>query len=105
MGPATGWGMGPCAGFGQARRANWGAGHPLYGRAGRRAWEGPGGHGWRHWYHATGLPGWARWPAVEEATADSPSREQEIEALKDEAGWLKDQLDAIVRRMDELSQE
>ena len=30
---------------------------------------------------------------------------QEVEMLKDEAAWLKEQLDAINKRMDELSQE
>jgi hypothetical protein len=34
-----------------------------------------------------------------------PSREQEVEILKDDAEWLKQQLDAIGQRMDELSQE
>jgi hypothetical protein len=34
-----------------------------------------------------------------------PSREQEVDMLKDEAEWLKEQLDAISARMDELGQE
>jgi hypothetical protein len=34
-----------------------------------------------------------------------PSREQEVEMLKDEAQWLKERLDEIGTRMDELSQE
>jgi hypothetical protein len=64
---------------------------------------------------ATGLPRWARGPrfagfgyppgaAYSEPYAP-PSREQEVEMLKDEAEWLKEQLNAIHQRMDELSQE
>jgi hypothetical protein len=34
-----------------------------------------------------------------------PSREQEIGMLKDEAEWLKEQLNTINQRMDELSEE
>jgi hypothetical protein len=33
------------------------------------------------------------------------SQGQEVEMLKDEADWLKQQLDAISKRMDELSGE
>jgi hypothetical protein len=61
------------------------------------------------------VPRWARclWPSgrgVSPAGAlgtppTGPSREQEIEMLKDETHWLKDQLEAIGKRMDELSQE
>lgn len=97
MGPATGWGLGGCAGPGQASGTGRGSGRPFCGQA--------AGRGWRHWYHATGLPGWARWPAGAEATASEPSREQEIEALREETGQLKEQLEAISARMDELSRE
>jgi hypothetical protein len=34
-----------------------------------------------------------------------PTREQEIGMLRDEAEWLKEQLDAIARRMDELNED
>jgi hypothetical protein len=34
-----------------------------------------------------------------------PSRTQEVEMLKNEAEWLKEQLNVINQRMDELSQE
>jgi hypothetical protein len=34
-----------------------------------------------------------------------PSREQEVEMLRGEAEWLKEQLDAIAQRMEELGQE
>jgi prefoldin subunit 5 len=34
-----------------------------------------------------------------------PSREQELGMLRDQADWLKDQLDAINQRMGELDQQ
>jgi hypothetical protein len=39
------------------------------------------------------------------ALFEPPSQAQEVEMLKDEAEWLKEQLDAINKRMDELSQD
>jgi hypothetical protein len=130
MGPMTGRGMGYCAGFGAAGYdaagydapgwAGWGPGRRFYGRRGRGfrgrpgRWGG-GGWGYRHWYHATGLPGWVRdqrfagsgYPpgAAYGPPHVPPSREQELEMLKGEAEWLKEQLDAISQRMDELSEE
>ena len=111
MGPMTGRGMGYCGDYDAPGWANWGPGRGFYGRGGRGI-RGRGGRwGYRHWYHATGLPRWARAglgypPAVAYSAPDAPpSREQEIEMLKDEAEWLQEQLDAISQRMDELSQE
>jgi hypothetical protein len=70
---------------------------------------GRGGRGRRYWYHATGRPGWARWAAPQWAgyaqPPAPPTRDQEVDMLRDEAEWLKEQLDAINRRMDELSEE
>jgi hypothetical protein len=131
MGPMTGRGRGYCVGSGAAGYdapgwANWGPGRRFYGRGGGGfrgrggRWGGSGrgrggGWGYRHWYHATGLPRWARGqrfagfgfpPAEAYGAPDAPpSREQEVEMLKNEAEWLKEQLDAIDQRMDELSQE
>jgi hypothetical protein len=124
-GPMTGRGMGYCGNYDAPGWANWGPGRRYVGRRAsglRGGWGGgygPGrggaGRGWRHWYYATGLPRWARsqgYPVqgapanwAYDAPFESPSREQEIEMLKDEAAWLKEQLDAINGRMDELSQE
>jgi len=92
--------MGFCGGYAAPGRAYPGSGRRFFGRGG---WSGGGGHGWRHWYYATGLPRWAR-GGIPPAYAP-PSREQQIEALKGQAAWLKEQLDAINRRMEELSQE
>jgi Family of unknown function (DUF5320) len=50
------------------------------------------GRGWRHRYYATGIPGWV-----------PPTQEQEIANLKAQAEWLKNQLDAIQKRIDEIS--
>lgn len=119
IGPRTGRGMGYCSGYDAPGWANWGPGRGFYGtygrglRGGRRGGygvgPGGGGRGWRHRYYATGLPRWARWgtlPAWETSGAwNPPSREQEIGILKDEAKWLKEELDAINERMDQLSQE
>ena len=115
MGP-VGRGMGYCAGRSApgwvgpgSGRAFWGRG--TYRRADRSGGPGfgGGGRGWRHWYYATGLPRWARWgvpPAgAPGAPPIGPSREQEIEMLKDEAQCLQDRIEAIGKRMDELSQE
>ena len=43
-------------------------------------------------FFATGIPGW---------TASTP--EQETTDLKNQADWLKEQLDAIQKRIDELT--
>jgi hypothetical protein len=116
MGPMTGRGAGYCGGYDAPGRSNWGPGRRFYGR-GRRGGYGPppmygragGGRGWRHWYHATGLPRWARWgnpPAWDQGPEyGPPPREQEIEMLKDQAEWLREQLEAINLRMDELGKE
>jgi hypothetical protein len=34
-----------------------------------------------------------------------PSREQELDMLRDQADWLKDRLDAITQRIGELDQK
>jgi hypothetical protein len=56
-----------------------------FGRGGR-------GRGWRHRFFASGIPGWA---------AISP--EQETSELKAQADWLRGQLDAIEKRIEDLA--
>jgi hypothetical protein len=51
-----------------------------------------GGRGWRHRFYATGVPGWLM-----------PTPEQEAANLKAQADWLKGQLDAIQKRIEELT--
>jgi hypothetical protein len=118
MGPMTGRAAGYCAGYEAPGYAN-----PVPGRGfgigwGRgRAWGGGWGRGrgWRHWYYATGMPGWARfgyapaWGAPPAWAygphAPPPTAEQEVEFLKAQAEGLKGQLDAISQRIAELELE
>ncbi|MCU0666957.1 MAG: DUF5320 domain-containing protein [Candidatus Omnitrophica bacterium] len=48
-----------------------------------------GGRGWRNCFYATGLPGWIR-------------GKDQLSALKDQAEYLKKELDAIQARVQEL---
>jgi hypothetical protein len=58
------------------------------------------GRGWRHWYHATGLPGWARFGAQ----ATPPAAPDEAAALRRQAEVLEGSLADIRRRLEELEQ-
>lgn len=92
FGPVTGRRAGYCAGYDMPGFSN-----PVP-RYGMRFGGGGGGHGWRHWFYATGRPGWAR-------TGANPSApEQQLAGLKHAAEWLKGELDAISRRIEELEQ-
>jgi len=71
---------------------------------------GGGGHGWRHWYYATGLPGWMRAGggfgrpgAYGFPYAPATTREQELELLREQAKYFNDSLEAINARLDELT--
>jgi hypothetical protein len=111
MGPMTGRGAGYCSGYGVPGYAN-----PVRGRGFGMGWGRGrgGGRGWRTGYYATGLPGWARlgyapaWgtpPAWAYGPyAAPPMPEQEVELLKGQAEWLKEQLEAISQRIAELEQ-
>jgi hypothetical protein len=87
-GPRTGRGMGYCSGNSMPGYANQ---MPIF-----RSWYGfggrGGGRGWRNRFYATGIPGWV-----------PPTPEQEVADLKAQADWLKGQLDAIQKRIDEIS--
>ena len=91
-GPMTGRGAGYCGGNAAPGFANWGPGRGL-----SRGFGG-GGHGWRHMFYATGLPGWMRF-------GTAPAPEQELAALKAQAESLKNQLDAINQRMAAMEQK
>jgi hypothetical protein len=106
MGPMTGRAAGYCAGYAAPGYVTPGPGRgvgPGFGRAWGR------GRGWRHWYYATGLPGWARlgyapaWGAPPAYAAPTP--EQELGALKQQAEWLKGELDAVQKQITELEKE
>jgi len=87
-GPMTGRGAGYCAGYSAPGFAN-----PTPRRGlGFRG----GGHGWRHMFYATGLPGWQRFGYT------PPTPQQETDTLKAQADWLKQQLDAINKRIADL---
>jgi hypothetical protein len=106
MGPMTGRGAGYCAGYDVPGYAN-----PAPGRGFGMGWGGGWGRGrrWRHWYYATDQPGWARFGGAPAwgygPYAGPPTREQEIESLKTQAGWLKEQLDAVRECLTELENE
>lgn len=98
----TGRRRGLCAGYDVPGFANPGAGW-----GGGRGWGygRGGGRGWRHRFYATGRPGWMRYDYGPDWEYPAhPTREQEIESLQQEAEWLKRQLDAISRRMEELEE-
>ncbi|MBN1873406.1 MAG: DUF5320 domain-containing protein, partial [Anaerolineae bacterium] len=73
----------PGRGLGMGRRFGWG-------RGGGRGWWGRG-YGRRQPFYETMPPAWT-----------PPTREQEIASLQAEAGWLKEQLDAIMQRLSEI---
>ena len=116
-GPMTGGGFGNCGSAGTFRRpyggrdsSNWGPGYGRgFGRgrsSGRRRgfgrgfgpWCGRGrGYGWERSYRP------AYGPADASPYATGP--EDELSMLRDEANAIKDDLDAINRRIEELGKE
>ena len=87
-GPRTGRGMGYCGGNDQGRFVD-----PARGLRNRFGFGFRGaGHGWRHRFFATGMPGWL-----------SLTPEQETADLKVQADLLKTQLDAIQEHIEELT--
>lgn len=108
MGPMTGRGAGYCAGFAGPGFASRFFGGGFFGR-GRG-----GGRGWRNMFFATGLPGWAR-PgmgaggaamasdaAMTSGTFRGMTREQELDALKQQADQAASVLESIRQRISEL---
>ncbi|MBC7234537.1 MAG: DUF5320 domain-containing protein [Chloroflexi bacterium] len=117
FGDRTGpWGLGPMTG----RAAGYCAGYPVPGYMnpvpGRGWWFGRGGwgRGWRHrhWYYATGLPGWVRagyvpaWGPAPVGPYPAPmTPEQEAAFLEQQATWLREQLQALEERIAALKRE
>ncbi|MFP3897439.1 MAG: DUF5320 domain-containing protein [Anaerolineales bacterium] len=109
MGPMTGRAAGYCAGYDAPGYMN-----PVPGRGfafGRGGGWGRG-RGYRNWYYATGLPGWARagyapaWGTPPAPSYGAPAnREQQIEALRAQSKWLQEQLGAINERIEELESQ
>ena len=110
-GPMTGRAAGFCADYPMPGFTNYGGGRGYWGR-GRG-----GGRGWRNWYHATGLPGWARagnpaWGDTADtyAPAAGPfapamTAEQELDDLKKQAEYFQDALGQINKRIEQLEAE
>ena len=117
-GPMTGRGVGLCAGYTMPGYMNPAYGRGFRGGRGRgfgRGFGGGGGRGWRHQHYATGLPGWARGSAYPYpggypvASSEAPTlkavRHEELRYLKEQAQYLKEALDDIEIRINELRQE
>lgn len=95
MGPMTGGGFGDCAGY------------PPVGLGAPRGFWGWGGRGWRNWYRATGLPGWARvgyGPAWGAGVWQAPTPEQEATLLRNQAEYLKSALEGVEARLRDLEE-
>jgi hypothetical protein len=60
-----------------------------------------GGGGWRHWFHATGAPGWMRFGGPAPGIPQ-PDPELEKRELKNMAETLASELEAIKKRIGEL---
>ena len=113
MGPMTGRAGGYCAGYPVPGYLN-----PIPGRGfvgfGRGRYGG-GGRGWRHWYYATGLPGWARaqmgypargaggYPGAVYPYAPEITPQQEAEMLKKQAQGMQEEINIINERINELA--
>ncbi|HOP39776.1 MAG TPA: DUF5320 domain-containing protein [Geobacteraceae bacterium] len=106
FGPMTGRAAGYCAGYPAPGFMN-----PLYGRGfGGGGWARGGGFGWRNRFYATGLTGWQRagmgpvppYAPFAPDYAAPFTKEQQVEALKGQAGYLESELEAIRKRIEEL---
>ena len=108
QGPMTGRAAGHCAGYPMPGFTN-----PVGVRefGGGRGW-GRGRAGWRHrhWYQATGVPGWQRawtgWPGYPSPFPGSfgptISRQQELEVLKQQATYFEQALGDLRARIQEI---
>ena len=95
-GPMTGRGAGFCAGYPAPGYANFGGARGFWGRG--------GGRGWRHWFRATGLPGWMRGSAYG-APYPKASPEVEKQALRNQLDVLQSELEFVKKRLSEVEAE
>jgi hypothetical protein len=98
----SGWGRGFCASGGSAVPRGAGLSRGLTGpfaRCGRGF--GLGGRGWRNQYNATGMTRWQRSAAPPAQTA--MDLESEKQFLQNQAHALRDELDAIDKRLEEIA--
>lgn len=108
LGPMAGRAAGYCAGYSMPGYANSILGRGYFGQ-GRGFFGRGGGRGRRNWYYATGLPGWQRasmgMPAFGGAypyNGPEMTPKQEANILKNEADFLKQQLEDIHGRIETL---
>ncbi len=97
QGAMTGGGRGYCAVALNSTGARPVSGRGFYGRG--------GGRGHRNCFYATGIPGWMRAQRGMQAFGSfgrALSKDDELMALKNQAGYLKDELDAIQARVQDL---
>lgn len=94
QGPRTGRGAGFCAGFGAPGS---------FSRGGGFSGRGRGGHGWRNRFFLQGSPGWqGAFGRPFGSPYAAPGRDEEIGALKAQAGFFERALDEIRKRIDNL---
>jgi len=73
--------------------------------SGRGFYGSGGGRGHRNCFYATGVPGWVRARGGMQAfggLSHVASKDEELAMLKDQAGYLKEELDAIQARVQDL---
>jgi len=105
LGPMTGRGAGYCAGYNMPGYLNPIPGRGYFGWG--RGWFGRG-RGWRNWARITGLPGWWRARVGLPAWGGwgyypyQPEPAQEKEMLTEELRVLKEEMEAIEKRLREL---
>ncbi len=101
LGAMTGRGAGYCAGFQTSGYANQISGRGFGMGFGRGGGFMGGGHGWRNWFHATGIPGWMKFGGNSEPS-QKYDPETERQALKNQAEILQAEMGSIKKRLDEL---
>ena len=109
LGPMTGRRAGYCAGYSVPGYQNTTVPRAGYWRTGFQG----GGRGFRNIYNATGLFGWQRGSATPQVQTTPPAattppvftKEQQLEALKKQAEYLKNELEKITRQINAVDSE
>ena len=105
----TGRGAGLCEGNVGQQAASPPPGAEFRGGGFRRGGRG-GGRGHRRWFHAEGRPGWGRCGAENAGPGACPSpvalsREEELEALRQQANSFRGALEEVQQRIETLEGE